>query len=71
VVASQERRSGIAGCLLFEALSQSSTRDTFTSTNESNAAMIALLHKHNWTFSGQLDGIDEGDPEFVFYKSAT
>jgi ribosomal protein S18 acetylase RimI-like enzyme len=67
VVAAQERRTGIASCLLYEALSQSSTRDTFTSTNESNAAMIALLHKFNWTFSGQLEGIDEGDPEFVFY----
>jgi hypothetical protein len=29
--------------------------------------MIALLDKYNWTFSGQLEGIDEGDPEFVFY----
>jgi ribosomal protein S18 acetylase RimI-like enzyme len=67
VVAAPERRSGIASRLLHEALSQSLTRETFTSTNASNAAMIALLDKYNWTFSGQLEGIDEGDPEFVFY----
>lgn len=70
VVTSMERRTGIASSLLREALAQSSTRETFTSTNKSNAAMIALLGKHNWTFSGQLDGIDEGDPECVFYTRA-
>ena len=70
VVAAQERRTGIASRLLHEALSQSLTRETFTSTNESNVAMIALLHKRDWRFSGQLEGIDEGDPEFVFYKRA-
>jgi ribosomal protein S18 acetylase RimI-like enzyme len=70
VVAAAERRMGIASRLLNEALEQSSTQETFTSTNESNVAMIALLHKHDWTFSGQLEGIDEGDPEFVFYTRA-
>lgn len=70
VVAAQERRTGVASSLLYEALSQSLTRETFTSTNESNAPMIALLRKHNWTFSGQLEGIDEGDPELVFYTRA-
>jgi ribosomal protein S18 acetylase RimI-like enzyme len=70
VVDVQKRRSGIANCLLREALAQSVTRETFTSTNKSNAAMIALLHKANWAFSGQLDGIDEADPELVFYKRA-
>jgi ribosomal protein S18 acetylase RimI-like enzyme len=70
VVATKERRTGVASRLLHEALSQSSTRQTFTSTNESNEAMIGLLREHNWTFSGQLEGIDEGDPEFVFFKRA-
>jgi hypothetical protein len=31
--------------------------------------MRSLLDTENWTFSGELDGLDEGDPEMVFYKS--
>jgi hypothetical protein len=27
-----------------------------------------LLEKAGWQFSGQLEGIDEGDPELVYYK---
>jgi len=42
-----------------------------TSTNELNVVMTALLHTHNATFSGPLEGIGVGDTEFVFYESAT
>ena len=31
--------------------------------------MIGLLEDATWLFSGQLEGIDEGDPEFVYYKN--
>ena len=30
--------------------------------------MIGLLEKESWPYRGQLKGIDEGDPEIVFYK---
>ena len=33
--------------------------------------MIGLLVKEGWQFSGQLEGIDEGDPELVYYKDST
>jgi hypothetical protein len=29
--------------------------------------MIDLLEKGGWRFSGQLDGIDDGDPELVYF----
>jgi len=30
--------------------------------------MIGLLEKAGWRFSGLLEGIDEGDPELVYFK---
>ena len=42
----------------------------FTSTNRSNLPMLNLLRKEQWLFSGELVGLDEGDPELVFYRSS-
>jgi hypothetical protein len=39
----------------------------FTSTNRSNAPMQGLLASLGWQLSGELDGLDEGDPELVYY----
>jgi hypothetical protein len=33
--------------------------------------MIRLLEKAGWRVSGQLEGIDEGDPEVVYYKDSS
>jgi N-acetylglutamate synthase-like GNAT family acetyltransferase len=70
-VAVNERRHGVGSLLLQQAASLSSTVRIFISTNQSNAPMIALLEKEGWQFSGQLEGIDEGDPELVYYKDST
>ncbi len=69
-VATDQRRRGIASALLEEAVRRSSTDRIFTSTNESNVPMLALLAKHHWRFSGRLEGIDDGDPEMIFYRDA-
>jgi GNAT superfamily N-acetyltransferase len=69
-VAPNERRHGVGRLLLQRAVGLSSPGRIFTSTNQSNIAMVGLLEKENWQFSGQLDGIDEGDPELVFYKNS-
>ena len=69
-VSSGARRRGIGGAFLNEAVAQSSSDRIFTSTNESNAAMRALLAEAGWQFSGHLEGIDEGDPELVFFADA-
>ena len=31
--------------------------------------MRSLLEDEAWSFSGQLTGLDEGDPELVFYAT--
>jgi len=62
------RRSGVGRALLRQALATAGTAKAFTSTNTSNQPMRALLRSEGWSFSGQLDGIDDGDPELVFYK---
>jgi len=48
-----------------------STERIFTSTNKSNAPMTGFLEKIGWRFSGELEGIDDGDPEMVYYQDAT
>jgi GNAT superfamily N-acetyltransferase len=62
------RRSGIGAILLREAVATVGTAQVFTSTNTSNRPMRALLAAEDWSFSGELDGLDEGDPELVFYQ---
>lgn len=63
------RRSGIGRALLRQALSASGTLQVFTSTNTSNHPMRSLLQAEDWSFSGELAGLDEGDPELLFYKT--
>lgn len=62
------RRSGIGRGLLRAALVTAGTEQVFTSTNTSNQPMRSLLRAEGWSFSGELAGLDEGDPELVFYK---
>jgi GNAT superfamily N-acetyltransferase len=62
------RRSGIGRALLRHAVAAAGTSQVFTSTNTSNHPMRTLLEAEGWSFSGELDGLDDGDPELVFYK---
>jgi GNAT superfamily N-acetyltransferase len=64
------RRRGIGRNLLRAALTAAGTEQVFTSTNTSNQPMRSLLQAEGWSFSGELDGLDEGDPELVFYNTA-
>jgi GNAT superfamily N-acetyltransferase len=63
------RRGGIGRNLLRAALAAAGTEQVFTSTNTSNLPMRTLLLAEGWSFSGELDGLDEGDPELVFYTN--
>lgn len=68
VVEPAARRRGAGDCLL-SAIERAVGGDRlFTSTNESNAPMRALLAKRGWVPSGRIDNLDEGDPELVFVK---
>ena len=63
----RSRRQGTGRALLRAALHRASTPRVFTSTNESNGPMRALLVREGWTPAGVLTGLDEGDPEHVFF----
>lgn len=69
IVDPARRRCGIGRNLLRAALA-AGTGQVFTSTNTSNQPMRALLQTEGWSFSGELDGLDEGDPELLFYHAA-
>jgi GNAT superfamily N-acetyltransferase len=70
-VDSSRRRSGIARALLTAVVARATSETVFISTNVSNSAMRELLSMDRWIPSGTLSGLDEGDPEVVFWKSKT
>ena len=61
------RRLGVGRRLLRAAVDAASTSRVFSSTNASNAAMRSVFEAGGWTLSGRLDGLDEGDPELVYF----
>ena len=68
VVRPDFRRQGVASELLKHMESICTTGKLYTSTNESNLPMQALLEKLGYLPSGIIYGLDEGDPELVFHK---
>ncbi|GAA2104488.1 hypothetical protein GCM10009841_22560 [Microlunatus panaciterrae] len=66
-VDARHRRSGIGHELIDDARRRVSGR-LFTSTNQSNAPMQALLESVGWLSCGRLEGLDEDDPE-LFYRT--
>jgi GNAT superfamily N-acetyltransferase len=69
-VAPRSWRQGVGRALMRAALQNASTSRMFVSTNESNAPMRELLRSEGWRPSGVLTGLDEGDPEHVFFHDA-
>jgi GNAT superfamily N-acetyltransferase len=66
-VAARWRRQGLGRALMRAAVRTASTSRVFVSTNESNTPMRELLRSEGWRPSGVLTGLDEGDPEHVFF----
>lgn len=67
IVEPARRRAGIGRRLLQAAVRSASTSRVFTSTNRSNAPMRALLDREGWNRSGELRGLDDGDPEIIYF----
>lgn len=67
VVHDDHRRRGVGRALLRAVVDRTGTSRVFSSTNESNTAMRALFSAEGWSESGRLDGLDEGDPEVVYF----
>jgi GNAT superfamily N-acetyltransferase len=68
-VAEADRRTG-AGTAMIEHLMElvPPGEKLWTSTNQSNAPMRALLPRLGFIESGRIDNLDEGDPELVFVR---
>ena len=62
------RGSGIGSRALSLTCQQSKTSKVFTSTNRSNIQMQKVLHKVGFTFAGEINGLDDGDPELFYLK---
>lgn len=63
------RRMGFGSALMEHLEKVCRTSKLFTSTNESNTAMQALLDELGYVRSGFIENLDEGDPEIVYFKS--
>jgi GNAT superfamily N-acetyltransferase len=68
MVGARFRRRGIATAMMRHLAGVSPTDMLWTSTNESNSPMRALLAAEGFIPSGAVEGLDEGDPELFFRK---
>ena len=66
-VAKSARRCGVGRSLMRALANQCKTSKLFTSTNESNSAMRALLATLGYVPSGVIENLDPDDPELVFF----
>ena len=62
------RRQGIATALIRFTEGLCRTPKIFTSTNRSNETMRTLLGKLDYTFCGEVENLDPGDPEQFFCR---
>jgi GNAT superfamily N-acetyltransferase len=62
------RRRGVASKLVSAVEARCEGGDLFTSTNRSNAVMLASLRRWGFSPTGRIDNIDPGDPELIFRK---
>ena len=67
-VGEAQRRGGVGRALMDRCAAAHDADRIFTSTNESNAPMRALMAAMNWRPCGQVDALDPGDPELFFVK---
>ena len=65
MVAATARRAGIGKALLRHCADLAGA-ELWTSTNQSNAPMRALLARCGFVESGTIENLDPGDPELIF-----
>jgi len=68
MVDKDSRRHGVATALITRLEEECKTDKLFTSTNESNKPMQALLQSLSFEPSGIVYNLDEGDPELFYFK---
>jgi len=70
MVGEHSRRRGIGLALIAALRSRCQHPKLFTSTNRSNLPMQRLLLNAGFIASGQVDNLDDGDPEAIFFIPA-
>lgn len=70
MVGERYRRRGVGLVLIAALKSHCRHPKLFTSTNRSNLPMRRLLLNAGFVASGQIDNLDDGDPEQVFFIPA-
>jgi len=68
VIDEAHRGQGIGGKIFDMICKQCETTKVFTSTNSSNTQMQKALNKAGFSFAGEINGLDDGDPELFYYK---
>jgi RimJ/RimL family protein N-acetyltransferase len=68
VIDEEYRGKGIGGKVFDLICEQCKTDKIFTSTNSSNTRMQRALAKSDFSFAGELNGLDDGDPERFYFK---
>lgn len=69
IVSPKERRKGYATSLMEYFVTNSPTKKTFSSTNQSNKKMQEVFLANGFVKSGIVENLDGGDPEIIYYKS--
>lgn len=64
----EQRRQGVAQALIAAIEAWVGSGKLFTSTNTSNLPMQHLCERLGFVRSGQIDNLDEGDPELIYFK---
>jgi ribosomal protein S18 acetylase RimI-like enzyme len=68
VVHPAHRRQGVAAALIHAVAARTPEPKLFTSTNESNRPMQAVLSSLGFVRSGIVENLDDGDPELIYCK---
>ena len=68
MVEKDNRRRGVATALIARLEETCETDKLFTSTNESNKPMQALMKSLSYEPSGTVYNLDDGDPELFYFK---
>jgi len=68
IIEKEYRGKGIGGKVFNLICKQCKTNKVFTSTNRSNIQMQKALSKVGFSIAGELNGLDDGDPEVFYFK---
>ncbi|KMM37950.1 GNAT family N-acetyltransferase [Guptibacillus hwajinpoensis] len=69
IVSPSKRRKGYASLLMEYMLNNSPTVKVFSSTNCSNVRMQKVFEANGFIQSGNIENLDEGDPEIIYFNS--